>query len=282
MVLDQERNERERWRTMARRVLAVVARQSALDRFLALRGGGRLDRLRTDGGFVARYANLYQIFGSVGAARLLSPALRGPAGAGRAPERDVGALDGLPGGSAIERVTALCLRGYTANQLLRDIDAVSMAHSLEVRVPYLDAAVVDLALSLPDRAKLGSLDGVPTPEQNTYRATGAKRILVDTGRPLLPDGFDLQPKRGFGMPFDAWLRGPLREVLLDTLSETAVRCRGLLDPRQVAATCQGFLEGAHTGWAQPWLLMMLELWSREVLDRSPAALGRGFGGGSEA
>lgn len=49
----------------------------------------------------------------------------------------------------MERVSALCLRGYSNNQLLRDIDAVSMAHSLEVRVPYLDVPLIDLALSLP-------------------------------------------------------------------------------------------------------------------------------------
>ena len=66
-------------------------------------------------------------------------------------------IDELRSASALERVTALATRGYLTNQLLRDIDAVSMAHSLEVRVPYLDTVVVDTALSLPDAAKLGDV-----------------------------------------------------------------------------------------------------------------------------
>lgn len=276
MVLDRDRDERQPWRAIASRLLGTVARESALDRFVGLRGGGGLDRLRSRASFVARYANLYQIFGSAGAARVLAPGLRREAGGGRAPERDYEGLDELSDGSAIERVTALCLRGYTNNQLLRDIDAVSMAHSLEVRVPYLDTEVVNLALSLPDMAKLGLLEGVPAPERRTYRATGAKRILVDAGRPFLPGGLDLQPKSGFGMPFDTWLRGPLRDVLLDTLSDAAVRRRGWLDPRQVAATRLAFLEGRGISWAPPWLLMMLELWCREVLDPSPQAHVHGF------
>ena len=122
-------------------------------------------------------------------------------------------MDEAAQGSTIERVTALCLRGYTSNQLLRDIDAVSMAHSLEIRVPYLDHVVTDTALSLPDHAKLGNVSSLSAPEEATYRETGSKRILIDVGKPLLRKNFDLQPKRGFAMPFEAWLKGPLREVL---------------------------------------------------------------------
>jgi hypothetical protein len=68
------------------------------------------------------------------------------------------------------------------------------------------------------------------------------------------------------MPFEAWMRGPLRDVLTDALSEKSVSARGLLDARQVASVRDEFLSGALP-WYQPWLLMMLELWSREILDR---------------
>jgi len=176
------------------------------------------------------------------------------------------ATDELPEGSAVERVTGLCLRGYTNNQLLRDIDAVSMAHSLEVRVPYLDPLVVDTALSLPDNAKLGGPARLSL-GLRTYRETGAKRILIDVGRPMLPKDFDMQPKRGFGMPFDTWLRGPLRDILLDTLSEHAVQNRGLLNVQEACILRKSFLQGGLS-WAQPWLLMMLELWCREVIEGS--------------
>jgi asparagine synthase (glutamine-hydrolysing) len=236
-----------------------------LDPLVLQRGGARLDRLRRSAGFLARYAETYQIFGARDAARVLAPELRKAAQAGLSSDHDLAPGDELPGGSTIERVTALCLRGYTRNQLLRDIDAVSMAHSLEVRVPYLDPVVVDVALSLPDAAKLGDISNLEAPEQRTYRETGAKRILIDVGRKLLPDGFDRQPKRGFAMPFDAWLQKPLREVLQDTLGEASVRRRGLLDVAEVTQVKDNFITG-RLDWPRPWLLMMIELWCREVLD----------------
>jgi asparagine synthase (glutamine-hydrolysing) len=211
---------------------------------------------------------MYQVFGPAGAARLLSPDIRREARAGRSLHADLQGIDELRGGTPIQRVSALCLRGYNANQLLRDIDAVSMAHSLEVRVPFLDPQVAAIALSLPDRAKIG--DAASLPEWGyTYRESGAKRILFDVANGLLPPDFDLQRKRGFGMPFDHWLRGPLRETLLDTLTDKCTRERGLLVAARVQAEVDDALAGRGS-WTRPWLLLMLELWCRQVLDRCPA------------
>ena len=263
MARESERAAREPWRAMARSVIAAAARHRAFDRLLRRRGGGRVHGWRR-GNFVGAYADTYQIFGPVGAARLLAPALVGPAAAGTPPHRDLAALDELRASSPIERVTALATRGYLTNQLLRDIDAVSMAHSLEVRVPYLDPIVADTALSLPDSAKLGDVYGAD-PFGRTYRETGAKRVLIDVGKRWLPPEFDRQPKRGFAMPFADWLRGPLSDVLADTLDPHVVRERGLLDAVAAAQVRERFARGA-AGWAEPWVLMMLELWCREVLD----------------
>jgi asparagine synthase (glutamine-hydrolysing) len=174
--------------------------------------------------------------------------------------------DELPRAAAVERVTALCLRGYTQNQLLRDIDAVSMAHSLEVRVPFLDPPLIDLALSLPPGTKLGNPGRPGRRHADTYRETGAKRILIDAGKGLLPEGMDLQGKRGFGMPFGPWLKGPLRDILQDALSPASTRARGLFDPRAANGLLEDFLRD-RCDWARPWLLMITELWCREVLDR---------------
>src|SRR6185436_12945347 len=184
MAQDSERRTREPWRSLAGSVVAAAARHPAFDGLLRRRGGGRVHRLRR-GGFVGAYGETYQIFGPVGAARLMTPGVAAAAGAGAPPHRDLEQLDELANGSAIERVTALATRGYLANQLLRDIDAVSMAHSLEVRVPYLDPVVVDTALSLPDSAKLGDVSDAD-PFGQTYRQTGAKRVLIDVGKRWLP------------------------------------------------------------------------------------------------
>lgn len=96
---------------------------------------------------------------------------------------------------------------------------------------------------------------------------GSKRALIDAGRKLglLPEDTDKQPKRGFGIPFDAWLRGPLQEVLEDTLSSESVCKRGLFEVDEVESLKHAFGE-RKLGWPQPWLLMIVELGFRKVLD----------------
>ncbi|HWF87717.1 MAG TPA: asparagine synthase (glutamine-hydrolyzing) [Pyrinomonadaceae bacterium] len=250
-------------KSAAKSLLTSVARQPVLDSLVPLRGGYRFANWRDDAGFLARYYAANPMFEAPWTARLLARDLRAPAQAGRSPHYDLAALDELPEGSVIERVTGVCLRGYTANQLLRDIDAASMAHSLEVRVPFLDPVMADIALSLPDSAKLGSDPRASSYGPRSYREAGTKRILLDLAKDLLPPGFDTRPKTGFSMPFNSWLKGPLRDVLLDTLSDTSVAKRGLLDAQAVAGVRDQFLSGA-IDWPQPWLLMMIELWCRSI------------------
>jgi asparagine synthase (glutamine-hydrolysing) len=272
MALDEsQRRSQPSWKALARAALAPAARLPLFDTLPPGRVRSRVERLRYSTDFRTRYVGIYNVFGGDGAARLLAPRLRDVAQAGRSPYYDLGETDELPRGTVIERVTGVCLRGYTTNQLLRDIDAASMSHSLEVRVPYLDPLVADTALSLPDSAKLGAPSESWVGFPRSYREAGTKRVLLDVAKPLLPEGYDSQPKRGFGMPFASWLRGPLREVLLDTLSEERVRCRGLLDPTEVDSIRSEFV-GGSAEWSRPWLLMMIELWAREVLDRAPASL----------
>jgi asparagine synthase (glutamine-hydrolysing) len=228
-------------------------------------GGQFLDRARSLGDFLPHYARQYRIYGESGAAQILSRDWEFSSRSAPIPDQVAAMCDELSFGSPIQRVTALCLRGYTQNQLLRDIDAVSMSHSLEVRVPFLDPIVADFALSLPDATKIGegSLGGKR--QLGTYRATGAKRILIDAGADLLPSGMDMQEKRGFGMPFEAWLRRELREVLLDGLSKSTVQRRGLFRPHEVERRLRSFLDG-QSSWVFPWLILVTELWCQEVLD----------------
>jgi asparagine synthase (glutamine-hydrolysing) len=218
-------------------------------------------------GFLRSYANYFRLYEKNVADNLLMQSENRVSS-----ERDFleflfKSIDELPNGSSIERVTALCLRGYTNNQLLRDIDSVSMHHSLEVRVPFLDVTLVDFALSLPDESKLFNPKSVASNRVKTYRESGSKRILIDAARTLLPKDFDLQPKSGFGMPFDAWLKKDLKDILLETTRFHQVQNRGLLNPNLVEKISNDFLLGQRT-WTQPWILMMLELWFREVFDKN--------------
>lgn len=265
MLAESANGQRRNLGTAARSILATAARSPIFDRLTLVRGGGRLYRARKSAGFVSRYAVKYQIFNPLLSAKLLSPYMRSRAQAGRAEAHDLAATDELRKGTVIERVTGLSLRGYMNNQLLRDTDAASSANSLEVRLPFLDPMVVDTALSLPDSAKISASTGPHVDRHVTYRESGAKRILIDLAKPLLPKDFDLQPKRGFAMPFDQWMRGPLNDVFADTLAESSVRRRGFFIEDAVSMVREEFLD-RQRGWPQPWLLMMIELWCRNMLD----------------
>ena len=211
-------------------------------------------------GFLDAYASynaeFHQTFSDADVGHLLAPrlrnAMRRPAAHG------IRVTDELSDAEAVDRMTVLTLRGYTHNQLLRDIDVMSMAHSLEVRVPYLDVGMIDFALSLPVGARIAK--PVPDdPMRNSYRASGIKRILIDAARPLLPEGFDTIPKRGFGMPFNHWVRGPMRSLAEDCFDEKRAAAHGVLDRRLMPRLRETFDAGRLSGW-RVWLLMVLHRW----------------------
>jgi asparagine synthase (glutamine-hydrolysing) len=247
------------------RVRSALARSRMFDHLIRTPAGGRLEKYRAQCGFLPRFARQHQSLGAQLATRLMSAPVRESTLYGRDLSLDIRDQDQLSHASAVRRVTALCLRGYTQNQLLRDIDAVSMFHSLEVRVPFLDHVLVDLALSLPDESKLGPLALDGEGPDASYQASGAKRILIDAFRGLIPSGLERQPKRGFSLPYAAWLRGPLHEVMEDTLSVASVNNRGLFDSSEVNKVRSSF-EAGKAPWTHPWTLMMCELWHREVID----------------
>jgi len=269
-IFMQREFERKNANTVYSRLRSTVSsvfRQRIFDHLLPGPGGHLVDRLRNSGGFLSRYgSNSWQLFGARDTARLITKPLRDNANVGRSLHLDLKEIDEIPHGSTIERVSALSLRGYNNNQLLHDSDTVSMIHSLELRVPFLDPIVADTALSLPDDAKVRIEGELDFGHEYSYRDTGAKRILLDIGRKMLPEDFDKKPKRGFGMPFESWLRGELRDVYLDTLSESQVRKRGILDVFEVTRMKEEF-EAGNLAALKIWMLMILELWCREVLDK---------------
>jgi asparagine synthase (glutamine-hydrolysing) len=143
-------------------------------------------------------------------------------------------------------------RAYLSFVLLRDIDAMSMAHSLEVRVPFLDRGLGDLASRIHSGLKLR--EGV------------GKWVLKHALRDLLPDEILFRPKMGFGLPYALWMRRTLAPIVRETLSAERVRRRGVFDPQATANLTERFYRGDDNVWRKLWTLFVLEGWAAEVLD----------------
>ncbi len=239
--------------------------QGFLDR---LRGAAPGRDIRIDAQFRDAFGDVYHCFGPEAAHRTLA-ADRGEAAGAQSYADYHRGNDELVCAGVLDRSSVLCLNSYTRSQLLRDIDACSMSHSLEVRVPFLDTEIVDLALSLSPTAKLAE-NGNPS-LQASYDDSGVKRVVVDAARRYLPqDFFSSRAKRGFSLPHGDWLRGPLAEILADTLSPESVREAGLFDPAAVGSIREGFLT-SELPWIHPWLLMVTELWRRQLVQEARRA-----------
>jgi len=138
-------------------------------------------------------------------------------------------------------------RTYMHDLLLRDTDQMSMAHALEVRVPFLDHKLVEYIMGLPDGHK--RLDGGPKP------------LLRRSVGGLLPYEVVHRPKQGFALPFDLWMRGALRKYCEERLSDRRIGSRGLFRPDRVQALWEDFLVGRRTtSWSRLWILVVLEEW----------------------
>jgi asparagine synthase (glutamine-hydrolysing) len=152
----------------------------------------------------------------------------------------LGALASELPGDPVAATGALEIRGYMHNQLLRDTDVMSMAHSLEVRVPFLDHPFVEFAMGLPRRLKA---NGHP-PKWLLLKALGDR---------LPPQA--AQQKRGFTFPLGHWLRGPLRPRVEEVLKNG----RGIFRP-QAVAQLQAQVEAGRAHWSRLWALVVLALW----------------------
>jgi asparagine synthase (glutamine-hydrolysing) len=148
-------------------------------------------------------------------------------------------------------VSCLESRSYMVNTLLRDTDAMSMAHSLEVRVPFLDHALVEYVTRLPVSIKRA--DGKP------------KSLLADAMGDLLPAEVASQPKRTFTLPWEHWLRGALKKQVATELSAIAPSLKECLKARSVERVWTSFLQG-NTSWSRVWSLFVLNRWVQRHLE----------------
>jgi asparagine synthase (glutamine-hydrolysing) len=169
-------------------------------------------------------------------------------------------------------VSCFELQSYMVNTLLRDTDAVSMANSLEVRVPLLDHRLVEFVARLPKRDKI--MDGVP------------KALLVEALSDMLPDDVVGQAKRTFTLPWDLWLRGPLGVRVSHDLANLTPPLMPYMNLSAVRGAWENFVSG-QTTWSRPWSLYVLNAWvsrhlasavtnaSSDAQAIRPAAMARG-------
>src|SRR5207237_7885021 len=153
---------------------------------------------------------------------------------------------GAPG--SMDEALRFYLTRYLADDILVKADRASMAASLELRAPYLDTAVVEFAMRLPWRTKVS--------------LTRTKVLLKKALRGVVPDEILRRPKKGFGIPVAAWIRGPLRPLFEEMLSESALSDAGVFDAQAVRALLRTHLEGRADLRKPLWTLLMFQLWRK--------------------
>lgn len=184
---------------------------------------------------------------------LLNPSLRAAMGEVEIAQPMLDFLARIPQRvSHMQKLLALEQRFFLADHNLNYTDKMAMAAGVEVRVPFLDPELVELAAQLPDRY--------------LQRGRVGKWILKKAMEPLLPHAVIYRPKTGFGAPLRRWMRHELREIAGDMLSEQSLRRRGLFDPaavqRLIADNDAGRKDAAYTLLS----LLCIEIWCRRFVD----------------
>jgi asparagine synthase (glutamine-hydrolysing) len=163
-------------------------------------------------------------------------------------------LHGLP---LSAQMMAFDFETYLPEDCLTKIDRMSMAHSIESRVPLLDHEVVEFAASLPLSMKIHQGHG--------------KYLLKQLAFSLVPREILDRPKHGFGVPIGNWFRGSLREAFGDVLGARLTRQRGYFDQRIVDRVLKEHLSGKRDRSWQLWQLLIFELWHRQHVDACAVA-----------
>lgn len=190
---------------------------------------------------------------------LYSPAFRAAVADVRAEQPLYDFLAALPPDAPpLERLLALEQRFFLADHNLIYTDKMSMAAGVEVRVPFLDLELVDLAATIPARYK--------------QRGRTGKWVLKKAMEPDLPHDVIYRSKSGFGAPLRRWFQRELRPLLFDVLSDQSLRRRGLFDPaavhRLIASHDAGRVDAAYTLLS----LICIELWCRRFIDEAVAGI----------
>jgi asparagine synthase (glutamine-hydrolysing) len=162
------------------------------------------------------------------------------------------------GADEVSRLQDVDFGIYLVDDLLVKTDRASMAHSLEVRVPFLDSVVTNFAFRLPAKHKV--------------RGLSKKILLRKAAAPLLPREVVHGRKRGFSIPAAAWLRGELEPFARRTLSPETLRAQGFFEPAPVTRLLDEHVAGAQDWSRQLWGLLAFTLWYERHVEQEPPRL----------
>ena len=209
--------------------------------------------------FLADQSHEAMIFDSFGSVRLaeqralVSPALRDSVTAGQAYAPSLTYFDRPGKGSTLlDRLLYADMKTYLVELLMKQ-DQMSMAASIESRVPFLDHTLVEFAARLPDTWKLSGWT--------------TKRVLREAMKSVLPDAILDRPKMGFPVPLRAWTRGRWKAVVSDVLLDRRTKERGIIDVPAVARLLDEHAAGSIDATDRIWSLLNLEIWFRTFIDK---------------
>jgi asparagine synthase (glutamine-hydrolysing) len=159
------------------------------------------------------------------------------------------AFQGFRNGGSVERALKTDLRFYLPDDILTLTDRLSMWHSLELRVPYLDHRFVEQVMTMPANLKI--------------RGLRQKHLLKQVAARWLPSPVINHRKQGFEAPMGRWLRGPLQTLMQETLSPQAVGAGGIFSPREVERLKHEHLTGVRKHSKLLFSLLMFQLWQAQ-------------------
>ena len=162
----------------------------------------------------------------------------------------VRAFDAAPSGTALRRALTADVSIYLPDDVLTLTDRLSMWHSLELRVPFLDRALVELAWTLPDRMLINGRE--------------QKLVLRRIAERLLPKSVLRHRKQGFEAPMGSWLRGPLLALFDEYVNRATVVATGLLDWSTIATLREDHVAGRHKNSKVLFSLLMFMAWYRQA------------------
>jgi len=171
------------------------------------------------------------------------------------------------GAGALAALLYLDSKTYLPGDILTKVDRMSMAASLEARVPLLDHKLIEFVARIPPSLKMKGFE--------------TKHIFKLAVRGLVPDEILDRPKQGFGVPIQQWINDELRERVRGTLEEPRTLQRGYFEPAYVRRLVDEHARGRRDHSTPLWALFMFELWHRTFLDRPPSRAGRAREGACE-